>query len=129
MSEILAHSPHILFICHTFVTLNMIQFAYPDSSGEVNLAIDFDSESCTMIFIMTDSDIPQGGWSNTLKEHGISKVTLNMQGLEYMSSTGLRIILKMSKALGRENVILSNVNDGVMEVFETTGFTDVITIK
>lgn len=40
------------------VFVNVAHYAYPDSSGEVNLAIDFDIESRTMTFIMTDSGIP-----------------------------------------------------------------------
>lgn len=40
------------------VFVNVAHYAYPDSLGEVSLAIDFDSESRTMTFIMTDSGIP-----------------------------------------------------------------------
>lgn len=40
------------------VFVNVAHYAYPDSTGEVSLAIDFDIESRTMTFIMTDSGIP-----------------------------------------------------------------------
>lgn len=40
------------------VFVNVAHYAYPDGSGEVSLAIDFDSDSRTMTFIMTDSGIP-----------------------------------------------------------------------
>ncbi len=40
------------------VFVNVAHYAYPDSSGEVSLSIDFDSESRQMTFRMTDSGIP-----------------------------------------------------------------------
>lgn len=40
------------------IFINIAHYAYPNHSGEMNLAIDFDSESRTMTFEMTDSGIP-----------------------------------------------------------------------
>ena len=61
--------------------------------------------------------------------HSLKHVELDIKELEYISSTGLRIILKMAKQYGTENVVVTNANDTIMEVFETTGFTDVITLR
>ena len=55
-------------------------------------------------------------------------LTLDMAALEYISSAGLRGILKTYKALG-DGLRLANVGESVMEVLEITGFTDFLTIN
>ena len=52
------------------------------------------------------------------------RVILNMSGLEYVSSAGLRIIKLLHMAMRKKNgeLVVTNVNRMVMEVFEMTGF-------
>ncbi len=52
------------------------------------------------------------------------RVILNMAGLEYISSAGLRIIKLLHMAMRKKNgeLVVTNVNHMVMEVFEMTGF-------
>ena len=55
---------------------------------------------------------------------------MDMKDLEYVSSAGLRVILKAQKimnAQGKMKVI--HVNDTIMEVFDITGFVDILTIE
>lgn len=60
---------------------------------------------------------------------GVSELILDCQGLEYISSAGLRVLLMAKKALGRKGVVkLTHVNDGVMDVLQATGFSNVLTI-
>ena len=58
------------------------------------------------------------------------QIILNMSDLKYVSSAGLRIIkllhVKMNKKDGK--LLISNVNDNVMEVFEITGFAGLLNI-
>ncbi len=58
------------------------------------------------------------------------QIILNMADLKYVSSAGLRIIkllhVKMNKKDGK--LLISNVNDNVMEVFEITGFAGLLNI-
>lgn len=50
--------------------------------------------------------------------------------LEYISSAGLRVILKAQKAMNAKGTMkITNVNEEVMEVFEITGFVDILTIE
>ena len=57
-------------------------------------------------------------------------VTLDMDKLEYISSAGLRVILKTQKALeGKDGLKLTNVSEAVKEVFDITGFSDFLTIE
>ena len=56
-------------------------------------------------------------------------LVLDIKGLEYISSAGLRVMLgaqKKMQKIGSMKVI--NVSDAVMEVFDMTGFTDILTI-
>lgn len=47
--------------------------------------------------------------------------------LEYISSAGLRVLLKLAKAVG--DVTINNVNSGVYEIFDVTGFTSILNVK
>lgn len=54
----------------------------------------------------------------------------DFKSLEYISSAGLRVLLSTQKKISRTGkMIVKNVNDEVMEVFEVTGFTDFLTIE
>lgn len=62
--------------------------------------------------------------------NGIKKLVLNFEKLVYVSSAGLRVILAAQKQMNRQGcMIIQNVNSTVMEVFEITGFTDILTIE
>ena len=54
---------------------------------------------------------------------------LDLKGLEYISSAGLRVLLGAQKKLQKNGSMkLTNVREEVMEVFEMTGFADILTI-
>ena len=54
---------------------------------------------------------------------------LDLKGLEYISSAGLRVLLGAQKKLQKiGSMKLTNVREEVMEVFEMTGFADILTI-
>ena len=52
---------------------------------------------------------------------------LDASQLEYISSAGLRVLLKLAKAVG--DVTVSNVSSEVYEIFEVTGFTEILNVK
>ena len=55
---------------------------------------------------------------------------LDFAGLEYISSAGLRVILKAQKAMAAKGGMkLLHVNETIMEIFEITGFSDILTIE
>ena len=54
----------------------------------------------------------------------------DLTGLEYVSSAGLRVILSIHKALAsKEGLTIKNPNETVSEVFEVTGFSDILNIE
>lgn len=65
------------------------------------------------------------------KELGERKeLELDLQELEYISSAGLRVILSAQKVMNRQgSMVLRNVREEVMDVFEITGFVDILTIQ
>ncbi|MDD6845153.1 MAG: STAS domain-containing protein [Clostridia bacterium] len=65
-----------------------------------------------------------------LKENydSITGLVLDFKDLEYISSAGLRVLLSAHKALNGK-LVVKNVIDTVMEVFEITGFADILTIE
>ena len=61
---------------------------------------------------------------------GLKELTFDFSNLEYVSSAGLRVILKAQKAMNAQGSMkLTGVNDSIMEVFDITGFLDILTIE
>ncbi len=69
---------------------------------------------------------------DVLKENldGIKELVLDLEGLEYLSSAGLRVILSAQKRMNKVGEMkLRNVNETIMDIFEITGFVDILTIE
>lgn len=61
---------------------------------------------------------------------GVTELTLDFADLKYISSAGLRIILSTQKTMNKQGSMkLCHVNPTVMEVFEITGFSDILNIE
>ena len=60
----------------------------------------------------------------------ISDLVLDFEKLEYISSAGLRVVLAAQKQMQQQgSMVVCHVNEMVMEVFDLTGFADILTIK
>lgn len=60
----------------------------------------------------------------------LTELTLDFAALDYISSAGLRVLLSTQKVMNKQGkMMLTNVNEAVMEIFEVTGFTDILTIR
>lgn len=60
----------------------------------------------------------------------VTDLTLDFAGVEYISSAGLRVVLKAQKMMNAAGKMkLVNVNDDVMDVFDITGFVDILDIQ
>ena len=61
---------------------------------------------------------------------GVENLIFDFKNLEYISSAGLRIILALQKIMSNQgSMTIKNVKDDVREVFEITGFSDILTIE
>lgn len=61
---------------------------------------------------------------------GVTCLAMNFEKLEYISSAGLRVLLSAQKLMSKQGTMeITNVCSDVMEVFEITGFSDILTIK
>lgn len=60
---------------------------------------------------------------------GVTDLTLDMKDLDYISSAGLRVLLAAQKLMDKQGkMTILNANDVIMEIFEVTGFSDILTI-
>lgn len=67
----------------------------------------------------------------TLRElfDGMDELIFDLEKLDYISSAGLRVLLSAQKVMNdRGGMVVRNVNDDVMDVFEMTGFIDFLSI-
>ena len=59
-----------------------------------------------------------------------SELEFDFEKLEYVSSAGLRVLLNTHKQISKAGIMsICHVNEVIMEVFEVTGFIDMLTIK
>ena len=61
---------------------------------------------------------------------GVTELIFDTEGLEYVSSAGLRVLLSAQKIMNKQGEMkLIHVNEAIMEIFEVTGFSDILTIE
>jgi len=61
---------------------------------------------------------------------GVEILVLDFAALEYLSSAGLRVLLAAQKVMNKQGkMIIRNVNETINEIFEVTGFIDILTIE
>ena len=59
-----------------------------------------------------------------------TELVLDFAGLEYLSSAGLRVLLSAQKVMSKVgSMTLCHVNETIMEIFEVTGFSEILTIE
>ena len=61
---------------------------------------------------------------------GVSGLTLDFGELEYISSAGLRVLLSTQKVMAKQGEMkIIHVNETIMDIFDITGFIDILTIE
>lgn len=61
---------------------------------------------------------------------GVSSLIMDFTELEYISSAGLRVLLSAQKVMNKQGkMLITGANESVLEVFEITGFSDILTIE
>lgn len=61
---------------------------------------------------------------------GVKELTLDFTDLEYISSAGLRVLLGAQKTMMKQGEMkITHVNASIMDIFDVTGFSDILTIE
>ena len=61
---------------------------------------------------------------------GVENLVMDFTALEYISSAGLRVLLSTQKVMNKQGkMVIRNANDVVKEVFDMTGFSDILTLE
>jgi anti-sigma B factor antagonist len=61
---------------------------------------------------------------------GVEALTFDFEKLEYISSAGLRVLLSAQKTMNRQGTMkVTRANEMILEIFEVTGFADILTIE
>ena len=61
---------------------------------------------------------------------GVTDLVFEISSLEYISSAGLRVLLSAQKIMNKQGgMVVRGATDEVMEIFEVTGFSDILTIE
>lgn len=61
---------------------------------------------------------------------GVTALTLDMERLEYISSAGLRVLLSAQKRMNRQGTMrIAHAGETIREIFEVTGFLDILTLE
>lgn len=61
---------------------------------------------------------------------GIEKLILDFAELDYLSSAGLRVLLSAQKTMNKQGeMVVRGINETIAEIFEVTGFCDILTIE
>ncbi len=60
---------------------------------------------------------------------GVTGLTFDLEKLVYLSSAGLRVLMSAQKTMNKQGeMVITNVNEDIMDIFDMTGLTDVFTI-
>ena len=61
---------------------------------------------------------------------GVTSLIFDIKDLQYISSAGLRVLLSAQKVMNKQgSMVIRGANDDIMEIFEVTGFNDILTIE
>ena len=61
---------------------------------------------------------------------GVTTLIIDMTALDYISSAGLRVLLSAQKIMNKQGKMkVAHVNETIMEIFEVTGFSDILAIE
>ena len=64
------------------------------------------------------------------KTDGVEQLEIDLKETDYISSAGLRVLLAAQKSMKKQgSMVVTNVNEVIHEIFEVTGFLDILTIQ
>jgi len=97
----------------------------------LNIAKSIDSDTC-ILSIEGDIDTTSSGVLDKAVEECLpqcSRIVLDMKDVKYISSAGIRSIVKTRKLVGSNNLVLRNLRNNILEIIKMTGFADRLNIE
>ena len=97
----------------------------------MNIAKSIDSDTC-ILSIEGDIDTTSSGVLDKAVEECLpqcSRIVLDMTDVKYISSAGIRSIVKTRKLVGSNNLVLRNLRNNILEIIKMTGFADRLNIE
>lgn len=98
----------------------------------LNIDVNTSQESATFVLSgkLDTTTAPNLDAAIEEKISGLKEIVFDCKDLEYVSSAGLRVILKTQKTMNQQGSMkLTNVSDTIMEIFDITGFVDFLNIE
>lgn len=97
----------------------------------MELTVTFQDKTATVTIVGSIDTLTSQELSDKITQTApdCEKMILDMNGVDYISSAGLRAIIAANRMLGKDNLILRGVNKNVMEVFRMTGFVKALKIE
>ena len=97
---------------------------------EINKNKNGESFNIELVGRLDTTTAPQLDAVVTSELDGVTDLTLDFSSLEYISSAGLRVLLAAQKKMNVQGkMVIKNVNDDIKEVFDITGFADILTVE
>ena len=96
----------------------------------INKTIDNDQAVLTLEGRLDTITAPQLEDAIKSEISGLTQLTLDFDQLEYISSAGLRVMLMAQKIMDKQGkMTIVDANDDILEIFEVTGFSEILTIE
>ena len=97
---------------------------------EINKILEGNELTITLVGRLDTNTAPQLEPVIKNELDGVKKLVFDMEKLDYISSAGLRVLLATQKIMNKQGeMIIRNANKDIMEVFQITGFSDILTIE
>jgi len=97
---------------------------------EINKKVNADELTVELVGRLDTTTAPELEASLKDSLSGVKKLVFDMGKLEYISSAGLRVLLSNQKIMNKQGeMIIRNASEDVKEIFDVTGFCDILTIE
>ncbi len=99
----------------------MLNIHKTENGNELTIALEGRLDTVT-------SPVLESELKSTLE--GVGKLVFDMEQLQYISSAGLRVLLSAQKTMNKQgSMLVKNASDDIKEIFDVTGFSDILTIE
>ena len=96
----------------------------------INKEVNGDSLTIALDGRLDTTTAPQLEAEITSSLDGVKNFVIDMEKLVYVSSAGLRVLLKAQKIMNKQgSMVIKNVSSEIKEIFEVTGFDELLTIE